>query len=94
MSIVDDYSRRVWIFIIKTKDEAVVKFREWLVTTESKMERKLKYLRTNNGLEYLSDEFKQLFISKGITRHKTVVGTPQQNGLVERMKRTLLERVR
>jgi len=32
--------------------------------------------------------------SKGITRHKTVVNTPQQNGVAERMNRTLLERAR
>lgn len=30
MSLIDDYSRRVWVYILKTKDEAVIRFKEWL----------------------------------------------------------------
>ncbi|XP_073153484.1 uncharacterized protein [Henckelia pumila] len=40
------------------------------------------------------NKFVKLCKEKGITRHRTVTGTPQQNGLAERMNRTLLERVR
>lgn len=94
MSLIDDYSRRVWVYILKTKDEAVIRFKEWLQMIENKSDRKVKHLRTNNGLEYFSEQFNQLCKSKGITRHKTLAETPQQNGLAERMNRTLLERVR
>lgn len=94
MSIIDDYSRRVWVYILKTKDEAFTKFKDWMQTVENKSDRRVKHLRTDNGLEYLSESFIELCKSKGITRHRTVAGTPQQNGLAERMNRTLLERVR
>nr|GEY07578.1 retrotransposon protein, putative, Ty1-copia subclass [Tanacetum cinerariifolium] len=37
-------------------------------------------------------EFKQLCIKSGIARHLTVARTPQQNGLAERMNRTLMDK--
>nr|GFB79303.1 retrovirus-related Pol polyprotein from transposon TNT 1-94 [Tanacetum cinerariifolium] len=46
--------------------------------------------RTNNGLEFCNQEFKQLCIESGIARHLTFAETPQQNGLAERMNRTLM----
>nr|GFA32174.1 retrovirus-related Pol polyprotein from transposon TNT 1-94 [Tanacetum cinerariifolium] len=56
--------------------------------------RKLKKLRTNNSLEFRNREFNKLCKESGITRHLTVAGTPQQNGLAERMNKTLLNKVR
>lgn len=94
MKIIDDFTRRVWTFTMKTKDEAAEKFKVWLLSVENKTDQKVKHIRTDNGLEYLSDQFNRLCKERGITRHMTVPGTPQQNGVVERMNRTLLERVR
>ena len=54
----------------------------------------MKIFRTDNGLEFCSTEFDNFCKSEGIIRHRTTVGTPQQNGVAERMNRTLLERVR
>lgn len=57
--------------------------------------RKVKKLRTDNGLEFCSEEFNKLCEdSGGIARHRTVKGTPQQNDLAERINMTLLEIVR
>nr|GEY96269.1 retrovirus-related Pol polyprotein from transposon TNT 1-94 [Tanacetum cinerariifolium] len=56
--------------------------------------RTVKKLRTDNYLEFCNREFKQLCIESGIARHLTVSGTPQQNGLAERMNRTLMDKVR
>ena len=54
----------------------------------------MKRLRTNNGMEFCSDDFDKYCKKEGISRHKTVVRTPQQNGLAERFNRTLLERTK
>ncbi|GJT63916.1 retrotransposon protein, putative, ty1-copia subclass [Tanacetum coccineum] len=54
----------------------------------------MKKLRTDNGLEFCNQEFNNLCKESGIARHLTVAGTPQQNGLAERMNRTLLNKVR
>lgn len=60
---------------------------------ETQTESKVKKLRTYNGLECCSDKFRDYCKQEGIVRHYTVAGTPQQNGLAERMHRTILERV-
>ncbi|GJR72960.1 retrovirus-related pol polyprotein from transposon TNT 1-94 [Tanacetum coccineum] len=94
LSIVDDYSRRVWVHFLRHKNEAFSKFKEWKQLVKNQIGRKLKKLRTDNGLDFCNQEFNNLCKESGIARHLTVVGTPQHNGLAERMNRTLLNKVR
>ena len=94
LSIVDDYSRRVWVYILRFKHEAFGKFKEWKQLVENQTGRTVKKLRTDNGLEFCNREFEQLCTESGIARHLTVAGTPQQNGIAERMNRTLMDKVR
>ncbi|KAG8479428.1 hypothetical protein CXB51_029898 [Gossypium anomalum] len=54
--------------------------------------KQIKYLRTDNGLEFCSDKFNRLCKSEWIMRHLTVRHTPQQNGVAERMNRTIMEK--
>ncbi|KAG8479138.1 hypothetical protein CXB51_029778 [Gossypium anomalum] len=56
--------------------------------------KQIKYLRTDNGLKFCSDEFNRLCKSEGIVRHLTVRHTPQQNGFAERMNKMIMEKVR
>lgn len=53
-----------------------------------------RYLYCDNGGEYLSHDFKTYCIEKDITHHVTVSYIPNQNGVAERMKRTIIEKVR
>ncbi|CAM8973030.1 unnamed protein product [Rhodiola kirilowii] len=94
LSIVDDYSRRVWTFLLKTKDEAFAKFKDWRLLEENPIGKKVKALRTGNGLEFCNAEFDNFCIEHDILRNKTVRLTPQQNGVAERMNRTLLDKLR
>ncbi|KAH9288199.1 hypothetical protein KI387_032316, partial [Taxus chinensis] len=52
---------------------------------------KLKCLRSDNEGEYCSNEFNDYYSKNGIRRQKTVPGTPQQNGVSERMNKTIME---
>ena len=79
---------------MKHKSEALDKFKEWTALMENQTGRKVKRLRTDNGLEYCSNEFNEFCKRLGIARHKTVRHTPQQNGLAERMNKTLIKKVR
>nr|GFC22486.1 retrovirus-related Pol polyprotein from transposon TNT 1-94 [Tanacetum cinerariifolium] len=72
----------------------VESLKEWKQLVENQTGRTVKKLRTDNGLEFCNQEFKQLCIESGIARHLTVVGTLQQNGLAELMNRTLMDKVR
>ena len=61
---------------------------------EKQKGKQIKNFRTDNGLEFHSDEFTVLCKKEGIVRHKTVCKTPQQNSVAERMNRTIMEKVR
>ena len=56
--------------------------------------RKVKTIRTDNGGEYTSTRFEEYLKSEGICHERTVPKTPEQNGVAERMNRTLVETVR
>ncbi|GMP87678.1 hypothetical protein CsSME_00039951 [Camellia sinensis var. sinensis] len=92
VSFIDDFSRRVWIYTMKHKDEVLDIFLTWKKMIETQTGRRIKKLRSDNGGEYTSDPFFEVCQNAGIVRHFTVPGTPQQNGVAERMNRTLVEK--
>lgn len=94
ISFIDDHTRKVWVYFLKYKDEAFGRFVEWINLVENQSERKLKVLRTDNGLEFCNKQFDTFCESRGIIRHKICAYTPQQNGVAERMNRTIMEKVR
>lgn len=94
ISFIDDFSKKVWVYFLRTKDEAFFKFKEWKEAVESYTEKKIKCLRTDNGLEYCNNQFDELCRTSGIKRHRTCTYTPQQNGVSERMNRTIMDKVR
>ena len=52
LSIIDDFSRRVWVYVLKHKDHVFEKFKEWKSLVENQTGKKVKKLRTDNGLEF------------------------------------------
>ncbi|CAI9786514.1 unnamed protein product [Fraxinus pennsylvanica] len=60
---------------------------------EKQIGKRVKRLRTNNGLEFYSNEFNNFYKAKGIRRYLTVRHTLQQNGVTERMNKNLMENV-
>ncbi|KAG8472501.1 hypothetical protein CXB51_035376 [Gossypium anomalum] len=66
----------------------------YMLTFIDDFSRKVWAFFLNNGLEFWSDEFNRLYKSEGIVRHLTVCHTPQQNGIIERMNKTIMEKVR
>ena len=94
LSIVDDFTRKVWVFPLRTKDQILEKFKTWKALVENQIDKRIKTLRIDNGLEFCNREFDEFCNTHGIIRHKTVRNTPQQNGVAERMNITLLENVR
>ncbi|KAL0458605.1 UNVERIFIED_CONTAM: Retrovirus-related Pol polyprotein from transposon TNT 1-94 [Sesamum latifolium] len=60
---------------------------------ENQTGKRVKALRTDNGLEFCNKQFSDLCDDFGIKRHNTTPYTPQQNGVAERMNRTLLNKV-
>lgn len=61
---------------------------------ENQVDKKVKYLRTDNGLEFVNIAFNEFCRKAGITRHRTCTYMPLQNGVAERMNWTIMENVR
>lgn len=92
--LIDDYSRYMWSILLKEKSEAFNKFKTFKTMVEAETRAKIKTLRTDRGGEFTSNEFKSFCESLGINRQLTTPYSPQQNGVVERRNRTLLEMTR
>ena len=58
---------------------------------KNKTNLKVKCLWSDNGGEYEGDEFKKCCVKNRIKIERTISGTPQQNGVIERMNKTLNE---
>ena len=94
VTFIDDKSRSVWVYVMKHKSEVLEKFKEWKAIVENSIGIKMKTFRTDNGGEYKSREFKDYLKKEGIHHEFAIPKTPQQNGIAERMNRTLVESVR
>ena len=93
LTFIDDKTRYTWTYILKKKIEVFNKFCEWTAMVEKSTGRSLKVLRTDNGGEYTSREFEEYLRKEGIKHELTIPKCPQQNGVAERLNRTLLDMV-
>ena len=94
LTFTDDATRYVWVYFLKRKSEVFSRFLEWKTMVERMSGRQLKALRSDNGGEYTSGQFVEYLKSEGIRHELTVPKTPQQNGVAERLNRTLIEMTR
>ena len=94
ISFTDDYSRYTWLFFMRLKSQALYYFKIFRHAVETRFNKKVLALRSDRGGEYLSSEFDAYLLDAGIHRELTTALTPNQNGVVERKNRTLLEKAR
>eukprot|EP00253_Pinus_taeda_P027437 PITA_27437 len=90
-TFIDDATRKTWIYCIRNKYDVFDTFKKWKALVENEIRKRLKCLRSDNGGEYCSKEFDRYCLENGICREKTVIGTPQENGMLERMNKTIME---
>ncbi|CAI5993872.1 unnamed protein product [Closterium sp. NIES-65] len=95
LTIVDDHTRAVWVYPLKTKGEvAAAVLKEWMPRAQRESGHKVKVIRTDNGGEFIGADFEAVLKKKGIQHQLTVPYNPQQNGVAERFNRTLQEGAR
>lgn len=92
--LIDDFSIYMWTILLKEKSEAFDRFKKFKEYVEKQTGSTIKTFRTDRGGEFNSTDFKTFFEENGISRHLTTPYTPQQNGVVERRNRTLMEMTR
>ena len=94
VSFIDDYSRKTWIYFLKGKDKVFGKFKEFKALVENLSKKNIKTLRSDNGGEFTSNEFKDFCKEVGIKRELTTPYNPQQNGVAERKNRSIMKAIR
>nr|GEW13243.1 retrovirus-related Pol polyprotein from transposon TNT 1-94 [Tanacetum cinerariifolium] len=92
--IVDDYSRYTWVHFLRSKDEAPEVIKIFLKRITVFLQSLVIIIRTDNGTEFKNQVLKEYFDSGGISHQMSFIRTPQQNGVVERRNRTLVEAAR
>nr|GEX92901.1 retrovirus-related Pol polyprotein from transposon TNT 1-94 [Tanacetum cinerariifolium] len=89
--IVDDYSRNTWVHFLRTKDETPEVIKNFLKKIYVHLQAPVIIVRTDNETEFKNRVLKEYFDCVGITYETSGAKTPQQNGVVERRNRTLVE---
>ncbi|GJY45515.1 retrovirus-related pol polyprotein from transposon TNT 1-94 [Tanacetum coccineum] len=94
MVIVDDYSRYTWVFFLRTKDETPDIIKKFITKIQRNMKAQVLKIRPDNGIEFENATLKSFYKKLGILHQTSIARTPQQNGVVERRNRTLVEAAR
>ena len=81
ITFTDDYSRYGYLYLMKHKDESFEKFKTFKNEVQNQLGKSIKALRTNQGGEYLSQEFDDYLKDCGIVSQLTPPRTPQWNGV-------------
>ena len=94
LTLVDDYSRYTWIFLLNSKSEVIVALTDFFLMMKNVHSAVIKILRTDSGCEFFKSQVSILLKSLEILHQRSCVYTPQQNGIVERKHRSILDMAR
>nr|GFA64363.1 integrase, catalytic region, zinc finger, CCHC-type, peptidase aspartic, catalytic [Tanacetum cinerariifolium] len=89
--IVDDYSRYTWVHFLRSKDEAPEVIIKFLKRITVLLQSPVIIIRTDNGTEFKNQVLREYFDTIGISHQMSSVRTQQQNEVVERQNRMLVE---
>nr|ABG22485.1 retrotransposon protein, putative, Ty1-copia subclass [Oryza sativa Japonica Group] len=93
MMLIDDATRFCYLYLLKTKDEALDYFKIYKAEVENQLDRKIKRLRFDRGGEFFSNEFDLFCEEHGIIHERTPPYSPESNGIAKRKNRTLTDLV-
>ncbi|CAM8959948.1 unnamed protein product [Rhodiola kirilowii] len=91
LTIVDDYTRAVWTFLMTHKSETTDIIIGMFHMVETQFGKTIQKFRSDNGGEFFNHKLTSFFQSKGCIHQSSCPYTPQQNGLAERKHRHILE---
>lgn len=90
----DDFSRMVFVYMLKQKSDVTEKFIEFQRLVENQTSKRIKIFRSDNGTEFVNRRMGDIMKRSGIVHQTSAPHTPQQNGMAERMNRSLVEKAR
>ena len=94
MVLVDEHNRKSWVEILRSKDDAAPRLKQWIAIWERQAGKPVKNLRSDRGGEFIDGDLQKWLKNRGIRHETTPPNTPQGNAITERMNRTLQDRAR
>ncbi len=91
VTFIDDFSKKTHVYILKAKGKVFDKFKAYKALVENQTNMKIKTLRSDNGEKFVFKKFDNFLDERGIQRQTSALYTPQQNGVVERANKTIME---
>jgi transposase InsO family protein len=91
---VDDYSRFTWVFFLQEKSQTQETLKGFLRQAQNEFGLRIKKIRSDNGTEFKNSHIEGFLEEEGIKHEFSSPYTPQQNGVLERKNRTLLDMAR
>lgn len=91
LTIIDDFSRNTWVYLLPLKSDSLTTLKSFLKYVSNHFQKSVKYIRSDNALEFTSGPRNQFFSDLGIIHQKSCPYRPQQNARDERMHRYILE---
>jgi transposase InsO family protein len=92
--IVDDNSRFTWVFFLQEKSQTHETLKRFLRRAQNEFGMRIKNIRSDNGTEFKNSQIEGFLEEEGIKHEFSSPYTPQQNGVVERKNRTLMDMAR
>ncbi|RVW51959.1 Retrovirus-related Pol polyprotein from transposon TNT 1-94 [Vitis vinifera] len=87
LTIVDDYSRVTWVYMLKNKSEVQKYIPDFFAFVKKQFGKEVKAIRSDNAPELFLSNF---YHSLGVIHYRSCVETPQQNSVVERKHQHIL----
>jgi transposase InsO family protein len=96
LTIIDDSSKFLYTVLLadKTNESILDAIEEFIPWAERASNTRLIAVRSDQGSEFISRQVTEYFDSKGISQQFSNAGNPSQNGNIERVNRTLVEKAR
>nr|GEY46515.1 putative ribonuclease H-like domain-containing protein [Tanacetum cinerariifolium] len=92
--IVDDYSRFTWVKFLRSNDETLMFIIKFLKMIQVRLNVSVRHIQIDNGIEFVNQTLRDYYEEVGISHETSVARSPQQNGVVKRRNRTLIEAAR
>ncbi|CAI7781460.1 unnamed protein product [Closterium sp. NIES-54] len=92
--MLDDATRMCWTRLLKAKGDAATEIQKWALLVCDGDKKRMKSIRTDGSGEFMNTALEKSMTGKGIWHDVSTPYIPQQNGVAERLNRTLMEAVR
>lgn len=91
LTVFDDFSRGTWVFLMHSKIDVIRLLKQFFALVVTQFSAQVKSIRTYNAADFFKADCRDFFSSHGVIHFSSCPYTPQQNGVVERKHRHILE---